>query len=146
MGQIQQYRRKWNQTPSFERKYLLKAFATLTCIKLGLLILPFHTFRRIFARLTKRAGSQRFSEVQMNQVALSVNRMADFLPFTLLCLPRALAVKYLLRNEPDLTLEIGVEIGRIDSFEAHAWVERDGKIIIGDWNEQITYQRLWSWE
>ncbi len=72
--------------------------------------------------------------------------MANVLPLSLLCLPRALAAKYLLKNHPNLKLEIGVELNPRKDFEAHAWVENNGEIIIGDWDSSISYQRLWSWE
>ncbi len=83
---------------------------------------------------------------RIEEVVWSVNVMANILPLNLLCLPRALAAKYLLRSQPGLVLEIGVEVNPHKDFEAHAWVENKGEIIIGDWDSSISYQRLWSWE
>ena len=86
------------------------------------------------------------SQKEIEQTAWAVRSAADHLPLELLCLPRALTTKYLLRNVPSLTLEIGIEINSSRIFEAHAWVERNGSIIIGDWPDTISYKRLWVWE
>ena len=82
----------------------------------------------------------------MQRVVWAVDTAANLLPFELLCLPRALAAKYLLRNIPALTLEIGIEMKPAKKFEAHAWVEQNGHIIIGRWPDAVSYKRLWVWE
>ncbi|WP_109674116.1 lasso peptide biosynthesis B2 protein [Dyadobacter jejuensis] len=146
MDKLAGYWQKWKDLSTFGKWYLLKAGVTLLVIKAGLTFLPFQTFRSRYSRYTRGTAPERLTQEQIKEVARSINIMADHLPFQLLCLPRALAAKYLLRNEPGLVLQIGVELDRVDSFEAHAWVERAGEIIIGDWNETIRYQRLWSWE
>jgi len=83
---------------------------------------------------------------EINEIVYAINTSATVLPFELLCLPRALAAKYLLRNVPSLSLEIGIEVNENKDFEAHAWVEKNGDVIIGDWSESVFYQRLWVWE
>ncbi len=114
-------------------------------VKLGL-ALPFSTFRKLFHVLSKTDHSGQVSEDKIKTTAWAVNTAAVVLPFELLCLPRALATKYLLRNVPALTLEIGIEINPSKAFEAHAWVEKNGSVIIGDWPETVSYRRLWVWE
>lgn len=86
------------------------------------------------------------SQEQIDRTVWAVDTAANLLPFELLCLPRALAAKYLLRAVPALTLEIGVEINPAKAFEAHAWIEKNGRIVIGEWPENVSYQRLWVWE
>lgn len=86
------------------------------------------------------------SKAEIDQAVWAVDTAANLLPFELLCLPRALATKYLLRKLAALTLEIGIEINPNKAFEAHAWVERNGTIIIGHWPNTISYKRLWVWE
>ncbi len=76
----------------------------------------------------------------------AVRTAAHVLPASLTCLPQALAVKYLLRHDPNLPLNIGVQQSASAGFEAHAWVERAGQIIIGEWPEGKTYLPLWVWE
>jgi hypothetical protein len=61
------------------------------------------------------------------------------------CLVRALAASRLLaQNGYKSTLHIGVK--RTDGvFEAHAWVEYDGRVII-DNGEAPRFTRLFSWQ
>lgn len=119
---------------------------TLLVIKLGLITLPFSTFRRIYNSFSKSNRKQEGLENEVDTTVWAVKSAADFLPVELLCLPRALATKYLLRHVPALTLEIGIEVNAAKAFEAHAWVEKNGLIIIGDWPETVSYRRLWVWE
>lgn len=125
---------------------MLHAGLVLVFIKFGLTVLPFHVFRNWFSRLSSSSKDILLPKHKIDEVVWSVNVMANVLPISLLCLPRALATKYLLRQHPNLVLEIGVEINPRKCFEAHAWVENKGEIIIGNWDSSIAYQRLWSWE
>ncbi|NIJ52003.1 lasso peptide biosynthesis B2 protein [Dyadobacter arcticus] len=125
---------------------LLKSVVCLVIIKLGLSYLPFHKFRRLFARFISTGTYRETPKPDIDLTVWAVDTAANLLPMELLCLPRALATKYLLRRTPALTLEIGVEINPPKQFEAHAWVESNGNIIIGDWPKTVSYQRLWVWE
>lgn len=123
-----------------------KATLTLLLIKVGLWMLPFTAFRWLYDRFARAEGSRIYSEQELGNVTWAVRTAAHILPFRLLCLPQALAVKYLLRHVPDLPLHIGVQHGPDKHFQAHAWVEKDGRPIIGAWPEQISYQPLWVWK
>lgn len=92
------------------------------------------------------SSAEEIAPETIEKTVWAVDTAANLLPFELLCLPRALAAKYMLRKSPALTLEIGIEINPAKQFEAHAWVERNGSIIIGRWPETVSYQRLWVWE
>lgn len=124
----------------------MHASVVLILVKLGLTILPFATFRRFFHWLSTADRWEEWPSAKIDEVVWAVNTAANVVPLKLLCLPRALATKYLLRKVPELSLEIGVEINPGKAFEAHAWIEKNGKIIIGDWSESVFYQRLWVWE
>jgi hypothetical protein len=143
---LQTYRKRWRALRSEEKLLLFKASASLLLIKAGLLLLPFTTFRKFYNRFTTPKDKLEVSKRYIDTTVWAVKSAADHLPFELLCLPRALATKYLLRHVPALTLEIGVEITAAKVFEAHAWVEKNGSVIIGDWPETVSYQRLWVWE
>lgn len=124
----------------------LRAACSLLWIKAGLSLLPFKVFRKWYYRLSKPGRVEQVSPDQMQRTVWAVDTAANLLPFELLCLPRALATKYLLRNTPALTLEIGIEINPAKQFEAHAWVEQNGNIIIGRWPDTVSYKRIWVWE
>jgi hypothetical protein len=137
---------KWQELPTSGKLIFLKASACLLLIKTGLTVLPFSVFRKLFHWFTRTGSSREFTSKDIERIVWAVDTAANLLPFELLCLPRALATKYLLREAPELTLEIGIEINPAKQFEAHAWVERNGNIIIGDWPKTISYQRIWVWE
>jgi len=129
-----------------EKWIFLRATWCLLWIKAGLALLPFPTFRKWYHRLSSPSRLQEPDPGLTQRTVWAVDTAANLLPLELLCLPRALATKYLLRNFPALTLEIGIEINPAKQFEAHAWVEQNGNIIIGRWPETVSYKRLWVWE
>jgi len=136
----------WRSLSLHAKIKFLHATVTLIAIKTGLTILHFSTFRRLYYWLTNSGKLKDISAFEIKETVWAVDTAANLLPFELLCLPRALATKYLLRKVPALSLEIGVEINPAKAFEAHAWVEKEGEILIGDWSESISYQRLWVWK
>lgn len=129
-----------------EKWIFLRAVWCLLWIKAGLLLLPFTVFRKWYHRVSRPGRVREAAKETMERTVWAVDTAANLLPFELLCLPRALATKYLLRNSPALTLEIGIEINPAKQFEAHAWVEQNGNIIIGRWPDTVSYKRLWVWE
>jgi hypothetical protein len=137
---------KWNSLSGYGKITFLKSVFCLLWIKAGLSLLPFSIFRKFFHKLTSNQDVKEFSQDQIDVTVWAVDTAANLLPFELLCLPRALATKYLLRRAPSLTLEIGVEINPAKKFEAHAWIEKNGTIIIGNWPTSVSYQRLWVWD
>jgi hypothetical protein len=143
---IATYLSKWNSISGSAKIKLLHAAAVLVLVKTGLAILPFSTFRRLFHWVSRSGTNQDLTSLQIEQTVWAVNTAANVLPLLLLCLPRALATKYMLRKVPCLSLEIGIEVNPDKAFEAHAWVEKGGEIIIGDWSDSVSYQRLWIWK
>ena len=137
---------RWKALSGGEKISFVSSVICLTIIKAGLVLLPFSTFRKLFAWFTKSQTKNEVSQQKISQTAWAVASAAHHLPFELLCLPQALATKYLLRKVPSLTLEIGVAIDSSKTFQAHAWVEKNGSFVIGDWDENISYQRLWVWK
>lgn len=146
MKKLIKYWKRWQNLSQNEKLTFLRASICLILIKIGLSVLPFSTFRKLFHWLTKYDSVTETSQKYIQETVWAVDSAADHLPIELLCLPRALAAKYLLRRVPALTLEIGIEINPSKSFEAHAWVEKNGSVIIGDWSGSVSYQRLWVWK
>lgn len=76
-----------------------------------------------------QAGDDKAAEV----LAFAVIRAARFLPLPFLCLPRAMALQWMLRRRGiGSILVMGTTGGRIDQLALHAWVERNGRILIGE--------------
>ena len=62
-----------------------------------------------------------------------VNIWAAVLPGTYNCLPRALTAYVLCRQRGyPVELRLGVALDGETSFEAHAWVESEGRIVLGN--------------
>lgn len=76
----------------------------------------------------------------VHAVTRAINRASDLLPIAIVCLPRAIAAQWMLtRRGIAPRLIIGVMPGDTpDTAHAlHAWVEVDGRIVIGaDKNEK----------
>ncbi|CAG5069489.1 hypothetical protein DYBT9623_02225 [Dyadobacter sp. CECT 9623] len=146
MTNLRRFIGKWNELSGSAKLTFIKAATSLLLVKLGLALLPFSSFRKVFHWFTKTKSVEELPQAQIDQTVWAVDTAANLLPFELLCLPRALATKYLLRKVPSMTLEIGIEVNPAKSFEAHAWIEKNGNIIIGDWPDSVSYKRLWVWE
>ncbi|MCF2502940.1 lasso peptide biosynthesis B2 protein [Dyadobacter sp. CY107] len=146
MGTFKHHITKWNKLSGERKAIFLKAAVSLVLIKTGLMVLPFGTFRKLFHWLCNSKSTREISQERIDLTVWAIDTAANLLPMELLCLPRALATKYLLRKVPALTLEIGIEVNPAKKFEAHAWVEKNGSVIMGNWPESVLYQRIWVWK
>lgn len=78
----------------------------------------------------------------INRVANSVVSGTRRLPFRTLCLPRAMAVQWMLRRRGHASnLIFGIAQGR-DIGHLHAWVTAGGKTVIGDNADRIYHPGL----
>ena len=110
-----------------ERKLALGTLGLLAAVRTALWLLPFQHVMRMF----------RASEIQRlvhgdctpRQLAWAVHLASRYVPAAT-CLPQALTMYTLLswHGHPSC-LHIGV--ASLPKFESHAWVECDGKAIIG---------------
>lgn len=139
------YYRQWTALSFHEKKTFLRAAFLLLIIGAGLKVLPFSVFKRTFYRLSSPSDFRKMPPAQIETMAWAVRSAAHHLPFRLLCLPQALALKYFLRNESDIALHIGVQKDPEHGFQAHAWVEKDSRVIIGDLPGMM-FQSLWVWQ
>jgi Transglutaminase-like superfamily len=126
-----------------QRRWLWQSAPALLAIKTALTILPYPTFRKLFGKLIESGRRQPASEQTLHEVAQAIEILSARWPWRAVCLPQALTYKYILRNDASLLLKIGVNRSSIGEFQAHAWVEKDGKLLIGKTAE--TYQQLWEW-
>jgi hypothetical protein len=115
-----------------ERRLLVRATLLLTAIHLGLGRMPFTMLRRLaIARRPARppTGDDR---ALADRVVWAVTAAAERLPGPPTCLSRALAVQAMLarRGYPS-RLHVGVTRGQQGQVEGHAWVESEGRILIG---------------
>lgn len=123
--------------------FLIEALAWLCWAKLLLLLVP---FRWIAFRLGKQmAESPSAINEAERQVALrvswAVQSVAFNLPIGFVCLPQAIAAKWMLRRRGlSSTLYLGLRKGEGLKLNAHAWLRVGDKILTGraeSFNHQV---------
>jgi hypothetical protein len=122
--------RKFFNLSSSEQRLLIRAWILLGLIRLGLELFPFSTLRKLLNRLKSIMGvfEKEFSE---QQLVWSVAVVSRYIPKAT-CLAQALAAQLLLQQAGrQACLHIGVEEAEEGGIKAHAWVESQGRILIG---------------
>ncbi|WYL93495.1 MAG: lasso peptide biosynthesis B2 protein [Gloeotrichia echinulata IR180] len=125
--------RKFLSLKNSDRHLLLIAVIILGAIRLGMWFLSFQALRQLLARLTQaNSQEQTLDGLSIEKIVWAVNVASCYTPGHVKCLARALTTQVLLNRcgySPEL--RIGVAKGDKGKFEAHAWVENQGEIVIG---------------
>jgi hypothetical protein len=105
----------------------------LLAVKAGLYLLPFERLRGWLARVDEPVGKPAEME-EMRAIIEAIERIGQVLaPLRINCLPQALVGHRLLgRKGFDVQLKIGVLKNRGDRLAAHAWLEYQGRVVLGD--------------
>ena len=117
-----------------EKSLLIQAIILLATTRGGLRVLPFVTLRNLLTRLTRRRGGteHRFGGAGPDRTVWAVQTASRHFPAIGTCLTQALAMHVLLaRKGSQSQLRIGVMRNSDGKFVAHAWLEKDGVIVIG---------------
>jgi len=126
--------RKFMRLPAAERRLLMKAILLLCAVKVGLGLLPFQTLRRLLANLAVLPVGLRDVEDprSIERIVWAVELAGRLVPRASTCLTQALTAQVLLlrRGHPAL-VHIGTVKGESGEFQAHAWVESGGEVLIG---------------
>jgi|SRR5579862_5897226 len=126
-----------------ERILLVIAATLMLAFRLALWLLP---FRRVMALAAQIRGS--LPEVggsRAERIAWAVRVVSRYIPRAT-CLVQALTAKALLESAGfPANLHIGVAKGEHESFEAHAWIETEGRVISGAGGLE-RYSPLMRWE
>ena len=125
--------RKFLCLSNAERWILIKVALLLAVIAVSKRLLPFRTVRRLLARAADRpVGRQHADRLSAQRVVWAVEAASRHIPRTKSCLTQALAAQLMLtrRGYPAL-VHLGVTRGEQGQFQAHAWVEMEGKAVIG---------------
>lgn len=132
--------------PGSDQLLLLEALAALSAFKLGLWLLPFPTVRR-FIRKHAQVKRVQVDRATIRRVVWALNIISLYLPIFKNCLNRALAAQLLLgrRGQP-ADLRIGVARGAGGEFKAHAWIESEGRVVLGGGREFSSFTPMPSLE
>lgn len=115
-----------------ERRLLLSAALLHAAIGAALALLPFRVVRRLVARLAGAFSRRQPDPRSVDRVAWAATTASRSLPFGTSCLAQALVSQVLLerRGQP-ARLRLGVARNSDGQFQAHAWIESEGKIVVG---------------
>lgn len=121
---------------TFEDKCIVvKSFFLLGVIRIMLWILPFSVIQKIVGRFTVVSGESH--TVPMEKLTWAVAVMSRYVPKST-CLTRALTAQILLAwQNYNSNLKIGVSKNN-GEFEAHAWLESDNLIVLGESEVEYT--------
>jgi hypothetical protein len=117
---------------SAERRLLIVSALLLGVIRVGMWLLPFRTLCRLAAKNgLKTTISSKADQRSIERVGRAVKTASRYIPST--CLTQALATIVILRRlgQP-ACLRIGVSKGKEGNLHAHAWVESQGNIVVGN--------------
>ena len=131
---------KFFRLPPAEKRVLFKAAAWLVLWRVLLIAAPFTRVQQLvsWARGGRAPGCP--GAPAPSRIGYLVAAAANLIPGTT-CLPRALATQVLLgRHGHGAELRIGVKKDSEGEFQAHAWVEAGGRVVIG--GPEVTGYRL----
>ena len=124
--------------PRIDKLLLIECAFSLAATRVALALLPYRTVTDIVDFVSARLRS-RSSQPTLSRVAWAVDTASRHVPGVNNCLVRALAARVVLvRRQRDAVLHYGVASSGPDSFEAHAWVECDGVVVVGSTPERFT--------
>ncbi len=132
-----------------DRILLCRAVFLLGAVRLGLGVLPFQRFRHLLAGVkgTRWLYPRPDCRITLDQIVWAVEVASYYMPGQVKCLARALTTQVLM-NWYGYTseLRIGVAKGEAGQFEAHAWVEVQGRVVIGHLRDLPRYTPMPSFE
>jgi hypothetical protein len=117
--------------PYARKKLLLKVLFSVATIRVRLWLLPFKPLDNQPAGPESAADSRPFDWSAIREITAFVQICSRFIPHAS-CLTQALATRTLLHGiGQTCVLKIGVDKDEHQKLIAHAWIEVDGKMIIG---------------
>jgi hypothetical protein len=128
--------------PNRDRSLLLQAGCCLIAVRLGLWLLPFQTLQNLLFN-RRSVGKLTQHQVPIDKIVWAVNTTSRYMPGQVKCLARALATKTLLKQQGyTAELRIGVMRSQTGQLEAHAWIEFQGEVIIGQLHNLVEFTPL----
>lgn len=135
--------RKFLGLTSLERRLLVGAWFLVIFVRAGLFFLPFRTMRAVqqaFARRVRTEGNEAQAVGLDEKIAWAVNAACVRMPGHVTCLRRAIAATVLFNLcGVQVDMLLGVIRGEDKAVAAHAWVERSGKVVVGNLKDLQEY-------
>lgn len=131
--------------PYQKKKLLGQSLIAVSAVRLSLWVFPFKALNHWLGFFAAADSDDRKVESNVvEDVANAVQACSRYVPYAS-CLTQALAARTLLGlRGQNSQLKIGVDRDEEGKFMAHAWVEIDGKIIIGKLSRHHSFNVLKS--
>lgn len=114
----------------------------LSVMRVGVWLVPLRLLRRVSRRTAQSSGGVSVTRPPRQRIVWAVTAASRVVPRAT-CLPQALATQTLLaRRGYPAQLRIGVAKSDAGLLEAHAWVESDGQVVVGNVRNLARYSRL----
>lgn len=129
---------KFLQLRDDDRRLLLHSLILMSAIRLGLWLTSFRTLVQILSKISKPAKTPIESayhpdQYSIDQIVWAIEMSSQYMPGGVKCLARALTMQVLMRKWGYVpVLHIGVASDGDNTLEAHAWIEHEGNIAIGE--------------
>lgn len=137
--------RKFLRLSSSDRYLFVNTLFLLSFVRLGLWLLPFQKLRNLLANITSTSAVPN-DAIPIHKIIWAVESASRYMP-GVKCLARALVTQMLLSQYGyPHDLRIGVAKGATGHLEAHAWVESQGKVVMGRLTNLSRYMPLPSLE
>ena len=129
-----------------ELRVLLFACLLLNSIRLALWLFPFNSVRQKLTQFsTVWICQDENSPISIGFIRWAIHIAGRYTPGTAKCLVRALTAQLLLtRYQYPHQLHIGVAKSAADTLEAHAWIEYQGRVVVGQLNDLSRFKSLAS--
>jgi hypothetical protein len=129
-----------------DRQLLIMTLVILATMRLGLWLMPFRTLLKVLAKISQQSEQQTTNQVSVGKIAWAVNAVSRYMP-GVKCLARALTTQVLMsRYGHSCELRLGVAKGEKGTIKAHAWIEYQGLIVIGNLTDLSRFMPLPSLE
>lgn len=116
-----------------ERRIVLQALVSVVAMRLATWTMPFQRVRALADRMRSRSSRALPENPSRERIVWAVMAAANLVPGGSNCLVRALAAEVMLgRYGYPAELRFGVASPAAGGFKAHAWLESDGAVVIGD--------------
>ena len=127
-----------------QRRVLLYAYLSLNGIRLALWLFPFKVVRQQLTTLSVKWGTRSPQPpISVGAIVWAITATSSFAPRGAKCLVKALTAQLLLsRYGHPHQVHIGVAMDATQTLEAHAWVEYEDRVIMGDLNDLSRFKPL----
>lgn len=123
--------RTWSGLSRVERVLLAQAGALVGTVRVALWVLPSRWIIKYVTRLAGNDAVRRPPSAQLPEVLWAIEAAARRVPDAT-CLTQAVSALLLLRRHGYAArFCLGVARTKTGALDAHAWLERDGKVVIG---------------